>query len=547
MDGIRVASSEALLELMAGLKLYAEHSASIARDMQFRASQCLGRLEEQRCQWERQIEYWESRISNADEEEDTSEYYAQLHRCEARLEATRRHLDQVQTQADAFQSKARVIEMLAQDRTPAAVHYLQGQLERLDDYLALRPPGMGGDDDIGGGTVSSKASSSSRSFGYLPPKQDDRDWLWHKLYGPIPHNLPQRVNLESLCGPAYDQKDRPECVCFSLAALKHHDVYQEKGKWITLDPSATYKQCKILDDAPEEAGTTIRSAFKAAKRYGLRDENGQSHFVRGYARLENCAEVRHALSLGKVVMVGLHTDSAKFARLDRDRTVVQSQQAEDGHCMLLVGYDTTTDQYRIRNSWGTAWADAGHCWISGAYLAAEKDPDFWTSVCEKVAEPPSVEEATTPFPRRETHPSSNYAWIAPSDVLLAPEDGDALEWNRITKEKAQETLEMVSRMRPWLKPENLRPGSMDSVREALATATDRQGDVLFSEADLNVFDLYFRSDAIRIDIDGLGGLTAINGRHRLWIAQKMGGSSLPVSLSNAARRYIAGLEKENHG
>ncbi|BDC37779.1 hypothetical protein PTKU15_10760 [Paraburkholderia terrae] len=34
-----------------------------------------------------------------------------------------------------------------------------------------------------------------------------------------------------------------------------------------------------------------------------------------------------------------------------------------GHCMAIVGYDDNKSAYRIMNSWGTSWCDAGFTWI----------------------------------------------------------------------------------------------------------------------------------------------------------------------------------------
>ncbi len=40
------------------------------------------------------------------------------------------------------------------------------------------------------------------------------------------------------------------------------------------------------------------------------------------------------------------------------------------HAVVAVGLGTTNAMRRflIRNSWGTAWADAGHAWLDDAYI-----------------------------------------------------------------------------------------------------------------------------------------------------------------------------------
>ena len=44
-----------------------------------------------------------------------------------------------------------------------------------------------------------------------------------------------------------------------------------------------------------------------------------------------------------------------------------------GHALALVGFRTMPDgsrQFRVQNSWGEAWDDAGECWASTAWMAA---------------------------------------------------------------------------------------------------------------------------------------------------------------------------------
>ena len=136
--------------------------------------------------------------------------------------------------------------------------------------------------------------------------------------------------------------------------------------------------------------------------------------------------------------------------------------------------------------------------------------------------------------RREV--DGNLAWILPSDVPVTWEQGD-LHWNRISPETATSTLHTINTLRPAVPLSDMRAGH-HGLRDRLEAATDASGQRLYGEADLAVFDLYFGSDAIRIDTDGDGGLTVINGRHRLSCAAAMGNVSIPVSVSNSARRIL---------
>lgn len=48
-----------------------------------------------------------------------------------------------------------------------------------------------------------------------------------------------------------------------------------------------------------------------------------------------------------------------------------------GHSMLIVGYDDSTRQFTVRNSYGPGWRNGGYCYISYDYLLSDWAADFW--------------------------------------------------------------------------------------------------------------------------------------------------------------------------
>ena len=59
---------------------------------------------------------------------------------------------------------------------------------------------------------------------------------------------------------------------------------------------------------------------------------------------------------------------------------------EGGHAVVAIGYDDgktigkEKGALRIRNSWGTAWGDAGYGWLPYAYVENGLAVDFWSLV-----------------------------------------------------------------------------------------------------------------------------------------------------------------------
>jgi hypothetical protein len=78
-------------------------------------------------------------------------------------------------------------------------------------------------------------------------------------------------------------------------------------------------------------------------------------------------------------------------------TVFQgSGSTEIDHDIILVGWDDSKGAWKLRNSWGTSWCDAGYCWIAyGANLVGTEA--VWCSATSVVPPGPPV-PPTPPAP-----------------------------------------------------------------------------------------------------------------------------------------------------
>jgi hypothetical protein len=126
-----------------------------------------------------------------------------------------------------------------------------------------------------------------------------------------------------------------------------------------------------------------------------------------------------------------------------------------------------------------------------------------------------------------------FIWLDPAEISLS---GDELHWKKIDPAMVDRSFALLGRMKDYLNA--VMPEDDASVRRArgkLAELRDSAGARLFSEEDLRIYDLYFGTDRIRVELVR-GSYAVVNGRHRLLRAQGQGLHELPVFLVEPAQR-----------
>ncbi len=228
---------------------------------------------------------------------------------------------------------------------------------------------------------------SARTPAHLDPR------LAAALAGP----LPTTVDLSR--HPGYDQGQTSSCTAHALAKCVEiatgyrasmRDIYFEAGdlEHDTSDDGRELLDCltvlrafgaapyagpvegRVSDVTEANASTPPYSPTLAARR---RIDLGQATID---PHADNLSDLVVAcLSLGAPIYLGTVIGDA-FEVL-AGATVAQPDPATDpdggGHALALVGFRTMPDgsrQFRVQNSWGEAWDDAGECWASLAWVAS---------------------------------------------------------------------------------------------------------------------------------------------------------------------------------
>jgi C1A family cysteine protease len=259
------------------------------------------------------------------------------------------------------------------------------------------------------------ASFVPSGLGWQRDLADARDFLPPdvlELLAPLKplEERPSQADWREYLPPVDDQKELPSGAAHVCAGMLQY--FERRATGALIEPSRLFIHVTALRIAyPGEACPSLRTAWKAIKRFGAVPESqfpydpsstgaercefayafAREHDRLNYVRLDNrepageetLETLRNWLAGGFAVGFGFPVytsittseDIAFPTRLDGLR---------GGQVVMAVGYDdkrrirSDKGAILIRNSWGSAWGDAGYGWLPYSYVRRALAGDFWT-------------------------------------------------------------------------------------------------------------------------------------------------------------------------
>ena len=271
--------------------------------------------------------------------------------------------------------------------------------------------------------------------GWLPPLPDFRDYseghpqiqeLTKKLrigLG-ISSSLPDKADLRQWCPEIDNQGSLGSCTAHAAAGIVEYFEQKTYGKYNHASRLFIYKTTRNLLGVTGDTGAWLRNTMGALARCGAPEEKywpytdqdpafdqEPSSFVYSIAKdfaaikyfrhdaaslnLQPAAvldSVKKYLATGIPAMFGFWG----FDSLEATDTAggipypCPAEEAQWGHAITAVGYDdskkitntrcnkTTIGALLFRNSWGTAWGEAGYGWLPYDYVLNKLALDFWS-------------------------------------------------------------------------------------------------------------------------------------------------------------------------
>lgn len=248
-----------------------------------------------------------------------------------------------------------------------------------------------------------------RRYGWRKDKLDVRDLkLSFNRFTHKEENLVQ-MDLRKNCPKVYNQGDLGSCTANAISGAYQFDMMKEEEKEI-FTPSRLfiyYNEREMEGNVDEDAGAEIRDGIKSVNKQGIVNEedwpydtskfttkppeqlynDAKNHLAVKYHRVEQDLDhMKECLSRGFPFVFGFTVyesfESQEVANTGKMPMPKKGEEVLGGHAVMAVGYNDTTSEFIVRNSWGEEWGDNGYFYIPYEFMTSEDCSDFW--VIERV-------------------------------------------------------------------------------------------------------------------------------------------------------------------
>jgi len=245
-----------------------------------------------------------------------------------------------------------------------------------------------------------------RIYNHIKDEHDDRDLFFGDIHQVIAKvDLPDKVDLatSSKMPPIWNQGDIGSCSVHAgcrafqfehgggpYSRLQLYWLERSVEGTIDQDSGAQLRDCvKVLNSNGlilETEWPYITTKFKDTPPVLINEQN-QNKLVT-YSKLLNAADMKSCLTAGFPFIFGLQL----FESFESDEVAktgivelpdMNQEQYLGGHAITCVGYDSNYQgkglYYKVANSWGSDWGQAGYFYINAKYLEnPEFCSDMWT-------------------------------------------------------------------------------------------------------------------------------------------------------------------------
>lgn len=238
-------------------------------------------------------------------------------------------------------------------------------------------------------------------FNHLDSPEDLRDYIYT---GTVGVSGASKVDLRPQFTAAYNQGSISSCTANAISSVYQYTAKKQLGKeFMPSRLGLYYDERKMEGSVLQDAGAYIRDGMKICATQGLYPEflwpydvkkvfvappascykEAIKHQSLAYEKVpQKLQSLCSALNCGYPIVFGFKVYSNMMATKTASTGVLNLPGTKDkllgGHAVTIVGYDTTTQRFIVRNSWGTLWGQKGYFTMPFEYvLNPNLASDFW--------------------------------------------------------------------------------------------------------------------------------------------------------------------------
>lgn len=234
-----------------------------------------------------------------------------------------------------------------------------------------------------------------------------------EVYKPLAVAASSKIDLREFFTPVENQGDLGSCTAHAGTAILEYYERRAFKNYVNASRLFLYKVTRKLAKLSGDSGAELRNTMQALVMFGAPPEEycpynvakydaepdaflyalADDYRATSYFRHDPAgqtdpnkvlASLKESLAKGIPVMFGT-TVYNSFPGLGAPNNPLgripfpgQRDKVAGGHAMVLVGYDDTTSEFLIRNSWGTSWGDKGYGRMPYTYVTSRLATDFWS-------------------------------------------------------------------------------------------------------------------------------------------------------------------------
>lgn len=214
--------------------------------------------------------------------------------------------------------------------------------------------------------------------------------------------LPTQVDNAENCSPVADQSKLGACTAFSVGKGFREFELKRRGERVVSTSALFlyYESRRRWGSTDRDSGSTITDAMAVLESTGVATEEAFPYDITKFMiqppaaayeeakefkyneaiRISSLDDAQIALAKGRTVAFAYDVMES-FRSIGADGLMPVPKPGEKrlgGHAVLAVGYDNQKQLVKVRNSWGSKWADKGHFYMPYAVFKSTAR-DIWTA------------------------------------------------------------------------------------------------------------------------------------------------------------------------